>query len=923
MRSHQSQSPFLNAIIHAIILTTPFLLYNFQNSSLTANSSKSIPASTSGTDLEVQQKTDTEEKWRPGKPEPPSSSPKTPASSKHTHVLVSPRGRNVKNPLPDLKNKILANGGVPRKPQLHPKPEGLELQSTELTDEEALDSQGDLPTSPSETQDQKRQQKPPSRSVHPVLASGRTSVRARTPVLPRKEGADKSGSLLPSPWASAASVRHTPTEGSPQGSANLPSSSADNDSLDQEAEEPAAGSLHPKDASSEHLQPKSTASARPALVPSRHPASSTVRDRNSAHHGAKPALPARRAPHSEVGEENSSASTPRLRLAPPHGGSSRLLPTEPHPGSPLSRGWKDRHDALAAKSDVPSRPTKASSVSSRLSSRTHVPERADTSDGNSDNDAEDEGRQDEATAPMPRARLPAGAPVSGHFSLHRNKPFAAHGRYPNRFGSGRGPRLQSSSSPLSTMSPRVHSRGNPPRASDLRRGLGIHGENTEAEDEKPLPATIVNDHVPSSFRQPASRGVNHLQRVPQRGTSLPRKEPLAENPKSAVTWAGVHPQDRSLSSKAQDVQESTDEAEEETSPKTHLSPARLPAAQSQHHRGSSAPKKKPVLPQPGRPHSSYQESTSSDPYTSRGSQSPLLASSRGVAPTSPQNQNEDSESRYGGNHDDDSTEAEARGVRPPAHWAPAKDTTPSLPKHRQVGTPAGSAGDSHLRRPPGSSLRPSRPHAHARTRVPARAGPQAVGKKDGASQATPFKRDPLTSKSQQSVSAEEEDEDVGFLKGGKGEDPLSSSSLSKWRSSSDPRGSKYADGNSAKETESAFVPAPPRGSSPQDENATPVQRPPPPAGSSPRASHLPPRHSPRDSVTPSAPLGTYARPRYTTRAPPVYSSTTPMLSLRQRMMNSRFRNPLSRQPVRSPFRQGTCFQFNIFFTVFSRVRSNS
>lgn len=822
--------------------------------------------STSESNVEVQQKTDTEEKWRPEKPEPPSSSPQTPASSKHTHVPVSPRGRN------DLKNKILAHGGVPRKPQLHPKTEGSELQLTELTDEEALDSQGDPPTSHSETQDQKQQQRPPSRPVHPVLASGRTPVRARTPVVPRKEGVDKPGSS------------HTPAAGSPQRSANLPSSSADNDSLDQEAEQPAAGSLHPKDASSKHLRPKSAASARPALGPSRHSASSTLRDRNLTHHGAKPALPARRAPHSEAGQENSRASAPPSRLSPPHGGSSRLLPMEPHPGPLLSRGWKDRHDAPAVNSNVPSRPTKSSSVSSRLSSRTQVPQRADTSDGNSDNDAEDEGRQDEATAPTPRARLPAGSPVSGHSSLHRNKPFAAHGRYPNRFGNGRGPRLQPSSSLLSTVSPRIHSRGNSHPASDLRRGLGTHGEDTEAEDEKPLPATIVNDHVPSS------RGVNHLHRGSHRGASLPRKEPPADNPKYARTWAGAHPQDRSLSSKAQDIQQSTDEGVEGGSPQTHLSPARLPSGQPQHP-PSSAPQRKPGLPQ--------------DPYASRGSQSPLLASSRGVPPTSPQNQNEDFESRYGGNHDDDSTEAEARGVRAPAHSAPAKDATPALPKHRQVEAPAGGAGYSHLRRPPGSSVRPGRPYAHSRTRVPARAGPQTAGKKDGASQATPFKREPLTSKSQQSVSAEEEEEDVGFFKGGKDEASLSSSSLSKWRSSSDPRGSKYVDGNRAKdETERAFVPAPPRESSPQEESATAVQRPPPPPRSSPRASHLPPRQPPRSYVTPSAPVSTPARPRYTTRAPPAYSSTTPMLSLRQRMMNSRFRNPLSRQPVRPPFRQG-------------------
>ncbi|XP_066103788.1 fibronectin type III domain-containing protein 1 isoform X1 [Saccopteryx bilineata] len=841
---------------------------------------------------DVQQKTDKEDNWKSENTEPLSSSPKAPASSKHTLLPVSPLSRNVKNPLPDSRNKISANGGVPRKPQ-----------STELTDRGELASQGDPPMAASETQDQKRQQRPPSRSVHPVLASGRTPVRVRTPVLPRKETVDKFGSSLPShprlgtsPWALASSVPHTPTEGSLRHQAHLPSSSSDNDSLDEE-EEPAAGSPHHKDASSEHLRPKSAAPARPALWPSRQAASSTLRNRSPAHHHAKPALPARRAPHSEAGEES-----PPSKLSPHHGGPSRLQPAEPHPRPPLSRGWKDGQDAPAAKSNAPSRPPKSSSVSSHLTSRAHVPERVDAPDGDSDNDADEEGKQAEVTAQTLRTRLPAGTPVSGHLSLHRNKPFASHGRYPNRFGNGRGPRLQPSRSPPSTVSPRVHARGDSHPASDLRRGLGIQDEESEVDDEKPLPATVVNDHVSSSSsKQSPARGVDHI-RGPQRGTSFQGKKSLAENPKSAGTRTGAHLQDKSLSPAAQDVQQSADSDVEEGFPKMQLSSARQPATQSQHRPGSSAPRKKPAFPQAGRPHLALRESTSSDPYTysSRGSQSSLPGSSRGVPPRSPENQKEDSENRYGGNHGD-STEAETPGDRASAHSAGVKDATLALPKHRQVEAPSGSAGDGHHRRAPGSSPRPSWPYAHARTRVPIRAGPQAAGKRDGAFQATPSKKEALTSKSQQSVSTEEEDEDTGFFKGGKDEDPLSSS-VSKWPSSSDSKVGKYADSSSA-ETEPATAPAPRGGSSRQDENPTPEHHAPPP-GSSPGASHLPPRHPFRSPGTPSTPVGAPARPRYTTRAPPVYASTTPMLSLRQRMMNSRFRNPLSRQPVRSPVRQG-------------------
>uniref|UniRef100_A0A8D0RWX8 Fibronectin type III domain-containing protein 1 n=1 Tax=Sus scrofa TaxID=9823 RepID=A0A8D0RWX8_PIG len=839
-----------------------------------------MPASPTS-EPDVSQKEDAEDDEKPEKPEP--------SSSKDTLLSVSPQGRNVKNALLDLKNKIMANGGLPRKPQLPPrKTEGLDLQSTEITDEEELDSRGDPPTSPSETQEQKPQQRPPSRSLHPVLAPGRTPLRARTPVLPRREGTDRRGSPpashpRPGPPPSTASAPATPSQGSAhrlfgRPSSNVPSSSTDNDSVGQGEEEPAAGSPHPKDPASQQPPPKSAAVARPAVSPSRQPPWNALRE------GAKPALPARRAPHSEAGEGNSRASAPSSRLSPAHGGSSRLLPTQPHPGSPpLSWGWKDGHEAPAVKSNAPSRSTKPSSASSRLTSRTQVTEEAEDSDEDGDNEAEEKGRQAEATAPTFRARLPAGSPVSGHFSLLRSRPFAAHGRYPHGFGSGRGPRLQPSSSPPSTLSPRGHSRVSSHPASDRRPGSTVHedSEEREAEDEKPLPSTVVNEPMPSSSRQPTSRVADHLRRGPQRGQSLQRKEPLAENPKSAGTWAGVHPQAKSPSSKAQDAHQSTDAGAEGGSPKTQMVPARPPTARSQHHPASSVTK---------RLGAGSESASFSDPYSSRGKQPSLTASSREVLSKSPQNPNEDSES---GNHDD-SAEAAPRA-------AGAKDASPALPKHRQVGAP----GDGHLRRPP---ARAGSPHPYARTRVPGRAGTQTVGKKDVASPAAASKREPLRAKSQQSVSAEEEeDEDVMFFKGGKDKDSLSSSAP-KWPSSFIPRGSKHADRSIAKgDAEPAVVvPAAPRASSPWDENATPVKRPPPPPrpGSSPRASHLPPRQPPRSPATPSPTVGTPAPPRFTTRAPATYSSTTPMLSLRQRMMNARFRNPLSRAPVRPPSRQG-------------------
>lgn len=298
---------------------------------MTANSLKSVTAPTS--ESEVQQKTDREDQHKPEKPEP-SSSPKAPAPSKHTHLPVSPQGRNVKSPILDLKNKILANGGLLRKAQLPPRKNGgLGLQSTEITDEEEPDSRGDPPTSPPETQGQKSQQRPPSRPVHPFLAAGRTPVRARTPMLPRKEGVDQRGSSPTShprpgapPSASASfSASRPPPESSTHRlsggpSTSRPSSSTDNDSVGLEEEETTARSPPPKDALSEHLPGKSAAHARPALSSGRHPAWSALRDRSAAHHGTRPALPARRAPHSEDREEGSRASAPPSRLSPSPGG---------------------------------------------------------------------------------------------------------------------------------------------------------------------------------------------------------------------------------------------------------------------------------------------------------------------------------------------------------------------------------------------------------------------------------------------------------------------------------------------------------------------------------------------------------------------------------------------------------------------------
>jgi hypothetical protein len=791
----------------------------------------------------------------------------------------------------------------------------LNLQSTEVTDEE-LDSLENPDMSPVETQDQRRTLRPPSRSSHWSPTLGRAPVRARLPVLPRKESIDKRGPSVvvhPQPEAApsleASSGRHQATQDpSPRPAKGPSASSTDNDSLEQDKDEQTAGFLHSKATSSQQLPPKNPAQSRPALSPSRQAASSILRDRSPTHHGAKP--PAQRTSASGVAEEDSSPPATPSRLLPPHRGSSRLPPTQPHAGPPLSRGWKDSHNAPTANSHAPSPST--------MSSRAEVPEGRDASDGegDSDGDAEDSGRQAETMDLTLRA-----GPASGHFILLRNKLLAANGRTPARFGGGRSLRLQ----PSSSLQPiRVHSQS----ASDQKLASGIHGEG---EEEQPLPATVIHDHMPSTSRQPTSRGWDPLRRGPQRGANLYRKESIPENPKSPA--ADTHPQGKfsSLSPKVQDIQQSTEVVVdvEGHSPQTQpvstghqLSPARPPPAKSQPYPGSNIPRRMvpgrapEKLSPPPVPTSQHEVSQSKDADrslsqpklslahagrpspTSQGRahsfSDPYRASSRGVIRTAPGSQDKDSQSSY----DDNSTEVEAPGGQGPADATRDKDAIPSLFKHRQVASRAGNGDDSLQRGYEGSSPRPSQPGSpHPRARVPGRAGAQATpGKK-----ASPFKR-PLPSKSQQSVSAEDEDEDEGFLKGGK-EDPLSSS-VPKWPSSSTPRDSKYGDGGLAKD-KTAIVLAPRGRNSEREESITPGKRPPPPSpGSPPRASHLPTRHPPRSPATASAIVSTGFWP--TTRAPPSFSSTTPMLSLRQRMQR-RFRTPVSRQPARLPHIQGNSF----------------
>ncbi|KFW93346.1 Fibronectin type III domain-containing protein 1, partial [Phalacrocorax carbo] len=122
-------------------------------------------------------------------------------SSKQSSVR-SPNVSEKKSLLSEYKNKILTRG-VLSKSQLPSRKTGElepDLQSTELTDDRS--SSQEAPTMPPKAQDQRRNVRPlsPSRPLHPVLASGRTSVRTHASEVSRQMSPEKHEppALLPS-----------------------------------------------------------------------------------------------------------------------------------------------------------------------------------------------------------------------------------------------------------------------------------------------------------------------------------------------------------------------------------------------------------------------------------------------------------------------------------------------------------------------------------------------------------------------------------------------------------------------------------------------------------------------------------------------------------------------------------------------------
>ncbi|XP_074044057.1 fibronectin type III domain-containing protein 1 isoform X2 [Macrotis lagotis] len=943
-------------------------------------------------DPNAHQRKNMEDKLDPKKPEP---SQKV-SSSKHIHSSLSPKVGDVKTPLPDLKNKLLTNSEVLSKSQLAPKKRaelGSNLQSTEVTDDD-LDSHSESPTSQSKIQDTKRNVRPPlpSRSFHSVLGPGRTPVRARIPTLPQKTNIDSRDSSSSSQGSQSVStsLSSSSSYGDDDENRHLrmrnshPSSrvSSVNPAIENTNNDPVDEVGHKERHIKDPLNSKYPSSGKPVsktaersrlTIPSNQQEKSPILGEGKSH------LPAHTNVPSENWEEKSSFLVPATRTS--HGGAPRVLPTRFHSGS-HSRVLKNDQEARAVNSAMPSQSSVSSSTRhspthSHLPSMKQKPDERNGSDddGNEEYDAEDKKRQTDSTPPTFRSRLAAGQSITGNLNFPRRRPFSSSSRYPNRVSSSQGTRLQPSSSPQSTISSRIHSH----RISDPRVDSNIDRDEEEREEddeERPLPSTIVNDHL-SSSRQPTSPSSDHRRRIPQRVSSVQRKLPLTENSKSPLTsqsslldahsqgnspsfpnkpytqnahrntgTEGVpartrpstrsqHQSGTSVSTKVMNIQDSRSTAgSSERHPSSHLSTSKHQLHDTQGKEVENPlSKSKQLLPIPENSYSSSQDvhSNSHPSFKTRVSQSTLSANSRGQLSHQASRQQE-SESRYDDDRQNYSTELEDQDIRinthSHTHHKDILSPTSSLSKQQQIGsqsentdkkpqtkhTSSPSSRGSGLSLPAGrssssreTSAKPSLPFSHSRARAPSRTVSQGE-KKDSLYHSTSSKIEPSSKSSlspslkSQSVSDDDDDEDDDreYTRIDKEEDSISSSSASKWPPSS---GGKYINRNVGKDKDrsvSSLFPHTVRSN--EEENSTPLKRPIPPAGNIPRASQIPnapskflPRS--RDSLSTISSIPT-------THAPLTYSSTTPMLSLRQRMMNSRLRNPPSRYPVRPPYRQG-------------------
>ncbi|XP_071596595.1 fibronectin type III domain-containing protein 1 [Heliangelus exortis] len=568
--------------------------------------------------INTQENSDPKKKGNPGSSPPASSvsSKIQPSVSSKQSSVRSPNVNEKKSLLSEYKHKILSQGEDLSKFQLPSRKTGeLEpgLQSTEVTDDH--DSSEEAPTMPPKAQDQRRIVRPlsPSRPVHPVLASGRTTLQTHVSEVSQQTSTEKHEppALLP-PSARRSSASSVPeytdneTKRLRQSNTNVPSKtsshplSAKNNDFTGNVEgkpDPVLVKMSSKTSELSHLALPSN--RQPAVshevVPS-HPSRS-----GSLSHSRKPASKSAD-PHAPDSHNEFDSEEAEDRAGQP---SSRSQQTR-LPSSSSSRTWKDPRLAAVA-------------ASSRSADSGHASphSRSSTSARSDRKDIDKNDREDSRNANPLFPSLPSSRQSSSAVYAKRRNPQVDSYSHLREAHSEKPPRSDSAEQQSRAAAPGRHSH--------LQSSLSKHKPDEQDSREvketlarsKPslsLPKKTFPSHLPlekTSHSEPPQRTQTSPSLLHSRGRRLPSH---ASSQSNEELQEGVD----------EDVTEGSDRASSHSVfPKDVTSSRRLPASFSQGSSSSSLSKQQqpdsqiPSYKQPGS--SSASDTAKENQYNPRSS----------------------------------------------------------------------------------------------------------------------------------------------------------------------------------------------------------------------------------------------------------------------------------------------------------------
>ncbi|XP_042302420.1 fibronectin type III domain-containing protein 1 isoform X2 [Sceloporus undulatus] len=433
------------------------------------------------------------------------------SSSKHSHSRPSsfPDGRDLKGPIPDLKNKVLAGGRVLTKNQPSSGKGGMVKTDSHSTKGTAdHDSFQETPTMQPKTQAMKSSVKShsPLKPSHTVSSSGKIPLRLRTPVRTGKTSIDQQKSL-PSSSSSSSSSSHSSSSSIPKYTENetknlgqdrttldssLPVDNESNDQVDSAEEKPV---VFPKTPGDSHLilHSNQQSSASGKVVHS-HP----TKLHTNSHHPSYQVVPSDTSDTLDIynnGETEKREQKPASRSVSPQGGSSPSLHTKTLSHS-SRQTLRDPRIATSAVSGAVTHTLPIHSHGSSSVKRKHNG-RYDSNNNGSNNGErdEDEDKRRGSSSSRSSSRVSSSQAVSERSDLFKYRSALTMNRFANRASNIHDTRIQPSKDPSTTQPSKVHPQSN----SHLTSGMSNSNidKELEAEDEKPLSSTLSHGHSPS------------------------------------------------------------------------------------------------------------------------------------------------------------------------------------------------------------------------------------------------------------------------------------------------------------------------------------------------------------------------------------------------------------------------------------------